>query len=106
MNGISSYAIKVTAIHHYNQTNGYQWDDKHLVDRILDTLDLLRSYLRSSSGIPCLWDGKNDLLHDMNQATRNLQANYLTTAINSLRENTSGLKCESVWSKYFPTNEE
>jgi len=104
MSGISSYAIKVTAIHRYLKDGGYRWTDGNLVDRVLDTLELLKDYLGSGSGIPCLWDSKNDLLGDMHSETRRLQSRYLTTAIDRLKENRRGPDCAKVWDKYFPTS--
>jgi len=101
MSGISSYAIKITAIHQYKKNSETNWTENNLIACILATLSLLQEYLSSPRGIPCMWDDKNDLLGMISKSSREHQANFLKGAIRALKDNQTGSASKEVWGKYF-----
>ena len=102
LSNISSYALKTVVMHLLKiKPKQEEWNEKHMGQRWLDSLGLLRNYLKDEH-LPFYFDYQANLLHSF-RANTNIaaKANWLDGVVKKLEESKDGVNCRDVWRSYF-----
>ena len=99
--GISSYALKTAVMHMLKDNPSLDWNKKHMGQRWLEAVELLRNFLKKGS-IPFYFDFQANLLHSFGPNDNTIsRANWLDKQVEKLRGSKDGENCRDVWIAYF-----